>query len=322
MPSLTLTAGTLPSPGNPPPGCYASEQARFNAYVASIIATLSTTGSVYVQPTAPTIDSQGIWVQTDASPATVIKGLYAVAGGAWKPIDPSQLYVGFSDSSVTVNQVQISGTPAFPSSYAYTTGDVWIVKVNLANSGPPTLKVGSLAAVNITIAGVSAPANALLAGYTYIFSYNGTNFELLNPNPQTQISTAFQKLKTYTYSSIPAVNAGTSVSLGAHGLGAQPTFLDMYWLCVNTGDGSFAVGQRVPWAAVGGVYTTGGFSFNVPGAAAYPISDATNCYIIFGKLGGGDAFSAYNAVHLGEGGGNGSVNLTPANWNLVITAGL
>ena len=68
------------------------------------------------------------------------------------------------------------------SSFALVTGAIVGVKFSYDNTAAaPTLNVNSTGAKSIYYKGETAAAGLLKAGYVYLFQYNGTQYELLNP---------------------------------------------------------------------------------------------------------------------------------------------
>jgi len=189
--TASITANSLPSPGNPPPGCYVSEQARLNAYAAALAVTFTNLNNVQIviarDADAPAVSTDYLWLRTDATPPnpiSVIYGLYAAAGGNWVPVDRENFYTGVNDTSSTVNSFIVSA-PANPKNYAYKTGDVWLFKPAATNTGPSTFKVGSLASANIYKGGTTPLVSGdIQSGIWTLIMWDGTQWQLVS-SPQS-----------------------------------------------------------------------------------------------------------------------------------------
>lgn len=182
---ITLTLGQLAPPGNPPPGCYASEQARAAGFVAAITASfVQNNSTVVISPTAPAISQDYLWLSVvgpAGGPYTAINGLYASANGFWTPVARDQYYFTGNDLSGAANVYSVP-IPVYPLPYAYLKGDTFLFVPAHTNTGASTFQVGALVATNITVNGATLIPSQLLAGYSYLVQYNGVTFELINPN--------------------------------------------------------------------------------------------------------------------------------------------
>src|SRR3990167_6642466 len=80
---------------------------------------------------------------------------------------------------------------------AYTTGQIFYMKATNANTGASTVNVNSLGIKSIVKnQNTALQANNILANQIVILQYDGTNFELLNPIPETGTQTLTNKTIT------------------------------------------------------------------------------------------------------------------------------
>lgn len=103
---------------------------------------------------------------------------------------------------------------------AYTTGMVVFIKFTNANTGAATLNLNSLGAKSIThLDGTALVAGDIAAGMIGIFSYDGTNLQLLNPSSVTlsgvqtgsyTYAASTTAANTYTATLSPAITAYTT----------------------------------------------------------------------------------------------------------------
>jgi len=189
--TASITANSLPSPGNPPPGCYVSEQARLNAYAAALAVTFTNLNNAQIviakDADFPPVSTDYLVLRTDATPPnpiSVIYGLYAAAGGNWVPVDRQNFYTGVNDTSSTVNSFVVS-SPANPKNYTYKTGDVWLFKPAATNTGPSTFQVGSLASASIYKGGTTPLVGGdIQSGLWTLIMWDGTYWQLVS-SPQS-----------------------------------------------------------------------------------------------------------------------------------------
>jgi hypothetical protein len=185
--TASITANSLPSPGNPPPGCYVSEQARLNAYASALAVVFTNLNNAQIviakDADFPPVSTDYLVLRTDATPPnpiSVIYGLYAAAGGNWVPVDRQNFYTGVNDTSSTVNSFVVSA-PANPKNYTYKTGDVWLFKPAATNTGPSTFQVGSLASASIYKGGTTPLVGGdIQSGLWTLIMWDGTQFQLIS----------------------------------------------------------------------------------------------------------------------------------------------
>lgn len=182
MAEIELSPGTLP-----PPACYSTEQARFDAYVAAIVATVS--GGIQwqydqVQPTELDL----YWLRRDASgtygrPVEPLK--WSEDDGTWVRFK-SQL-VNTGSSGGVANAYTLTNTPAFTSPTAYRAGAVYIVTAAADNTGASTLNIDGLGAKPIVYTdGVTPVAQGdIKTGQQMVLIYDGTSFQLASTTANT-----------------------------------------------------------------------------------------------------------------------------------------
>lgn len=170
--TVTLTPQTLA-----PPACYATEQQRFNAYVAAILATA--TGDIQWQSSvAVPTDLTLYWLQIDGADRPQFALKYVPGDGAWIPWLTEPLY---KDDSGAANAYIANISPAFPTNAsAYIAGRIVTFKASADNTGPSTLKLNGLAAKTIKKQGgaVDLVAGDILAGQMVTCIYDGTNWQM------------------------------------------------------------------------------------------------------------------------------------------------
>lgn len=96
--------------------------------------------------------------------------------------DISNFYVHIPycvDTSPTANSIVAPFSPAITT---LTAGDPILVKMANSNTGPTTIRVNALPAVNVFTVGQALLPYDLLAGQIYLFIYDGTQFHLQTPN--------------------------------------------------------------------------------------------------------------------------------------------
>lgn len=234
MATINLSPGTLA-----PPACYETEQDRFDAYVAKIVATILG-GLQWEFLSAAPIDLQSYWLRklTDTRP----KGprQYVVADGRWVPWLEVPLLVD-SSAGVANAYTAVSGHNLLTAAI-HTTGRRVVFTAAATNTGASTLDLDGTGAVAIVRAG----ANALLAGdlvsgmlYEVIWnSAGGGRWELTTPVPP-YVATA----PTYPAALTGAIPAAGAVTTLPHGQAKKPEFVDARLVCTSADRGFSAADE-------------------------------------------------------------------------------
>lgn len=138
------------------------------AYVFVLSGTVNTSTSYVQTATVTTVGTDPIvWNQFGSDVNTLITAIQ------------NQAFIYANDTGAA-NAYVIAPSPAIT---AYVAGQRFDVKIGTNNSGASTLAVSGLAAKNIKLTDGTDPlASNIRAGGISSFEYDGTNFELLNPN--------------------------------------------------------------------------------------------------------------------------------------------
>lgn len=258
---ISLTPGTLPQPA-----CYASEQERFNAYVAAITATATGDIQWHSGSVAP-VDTTLYWLVLDVDDRPLQLRKYSADDASWIPV--LQDIVWCSDGGGTLGNYTVAPVPAFlTSASAYQYGRTYAFKVPHTNPGAATLNVNGLGSKNITKNGtVALAAGDLVVNQLVLVMYDGTQFQLLNQTANTTVPVASiiagtdrQFLRTNStpasawesayitpvgsYQSIPS--AGAAVTL-AHGLGVLPLTWTIGIICTaDDATPGYVAGDFIP----------------------------------------------------------------------------
>lgn len=262
---ITLTAGTLP-----PPACYASEQERFEAYVAAITATATGDIQWHSGSVAP-VDTTLYWLVLDVDDRPLEVRKYSTDDASWIPV--LQDVVWCSNGGGTLGNYTVAPVPAFlTSASAYQFGRIYAFKVPHTNTGAATLNVNGLGSKNITKNGtVALAAGDLVVNQLVLVMYDGTQFQLLNPTANTTVAVASivpgtdrQFLRTNStpatqwesgyitpvgsYQSVPS--AGAAVTL-AHGLGVLPLSWEIGIICTaDDATTGYVAGDFIPVGSI------------------------------------------------------------------------
>lgn len=262
---ITLTAGTLP-----PPACYASEQERFEAYVAAITATATGDIQWHSGSVAP-VDTTLYWLVLDVDDRPLEVRKYSTDDASWIPV--LQDVVWCSNGGGTLGNYTVAPVPAFlTSASAYQFGRIYAFKVPHTNTGAATLNVNGLGSKNITKNGtVALAAGDLVVNQLVLVMYDGTQFQLLNPTSNTTVAVAsivpgtdrqFHRTgpgpvsqwesgyitPVGSYQSVPS--AGAAVTL-AHGLGELPLTWEIGIICTaDDATTGYVAGDFIPVGSI------------------------------------------------------------------------
>lgn len=241
MPDIILTAGTLP-----PPTCYATEQDRFDAYVAAIVAAFSGGLQWETSTVAPT-DLTKYWLQTDANGRPVHIRKYSAADGKWDPI----LDIPYAADSVAGdgNAITLANTPSFNTSSAFLNGRKFMFIAPGTNSGPATLQVDGLAIKSIVKHGDTALEAGDIEDNDIIeVTYNSIldKFQMVSqPAPFTFTAEAVDAITGTGTTTVPGPGASSSIS---HSLGRIPKNCSVKMRCIDTQAG-YSVGAEADFLA-------------------------------------------------------------------------
>lgn len=202
-------------------------------------------------------DQDKVWLKVDGVGNPV--NFYWFNGGSWKEVNPPNVFWGIASNVGNAYTVSVSKPPT-----ALVTGQLFLFKVPLANTGAATLQVNAFGAFAFNGSGVALPSGTLVANAYIGAVWTGTTFELFGGgNPSINISQLVpganrQRIETDTgvptwrggwntieQATIPTVTAGAS-NIGNHLLGAVPSLVSAY-LEVKAGqtDQGYAAGDRI-----------------------------------------------------------------------------
>lgn len=236
MASIKLAPGTLS-----PPACYASEQERFEAFVAKIVATILG-GLQWETSSSVPVDLALYWLRRNSDTRPRGPRLYSAADGRWVPwlevpIIPDSsgggpnAYTVITGHNLTSAAVQITGRRV-----------LFVAAAN--NTSASTLSVDGGSAVSIVRHNASAlAADDIIEGTLCEVVYNaagGGRWELQTPVPPPSSTTP--TFKTITAAAPPA--AGASLDL-AHEGSKAPGFVDVRLVC-TVSDRGYEVDDELP----------------------------------------------------------------------------
>lgn len=138
MATVTLTPGELPQPA-----CYGSEQERFDAYVAAILASI-TDGIQWEASQVAPADVTLYWLRLDANNRPIEALQWSTADGAW--VRWLSGVINSSTSAGAGNAYTLANTPAL---LALRDQQVFVFRANHTNTGASTLNVDGLGALAI-----------------------------------------------------------------------------------------------------------------------------------------------------------------------------
>ena len=179
MADIQLTPGTLP-----PPACYDSEQARFDAYVAAIVATVTGGLQWEASQVAPT-DLTLYWLRLDSNNRPIEALQWSTADGQWVRWSAQLRNTGTSGG--VANAYTITNTPAMTAPTAYFTGAVYVVSAAANNTGASTLNIDGLGAKPIVYPDGVTPVGQgdIKTGQQMVLVYDGVSFQLVSTTANT-----------------------------------------------------------------------------------------------------------------------------------------
>lgn len=277
------------------------------------IVTDGVSGNVYTVPVAYT---SGASVAADVTAGNLLivfdivgatNAAVAAAGALLSPFDTNQ----FASSSSAANTYASTLSPA-PT--AYVRGmEVAIDFVN-ANTGAATINLNGLGAKTIQCNGNALAAGQIAAGMTASLRYDGTNFQLINPNITAVPFTHLQQLSGSGNFTIPAgITCIKVTAIGGGGGGGGGT-------ASNTAGGGGGGGAILAWVnnlvpgsviayvvgAGGTAGTSGGGTGGTGGSSTFALPTGTITAVggSGGVNGSGGASGAGGAGGTGGGGGS------------------
>jgi hypothetical protein len=207
-----LVAGVLP-----PPACYPSEQARYNAYIAAT--TVVITGGLQwtKTTTAAAADKTLYWLQTDNG------------GETGRPIEPLNWSTGdgvfyrwlsslgnTGTSGGAVNAYALTFTPTMTAAESYALGRLFVFKATTTNTGPCTLNVDGQGAIPILkLNGVPLAANDIYQNQMVVVICDGAGNFWLQSTPATLSIQPQTVYATSPLSALSVTNQDLSLSLPA-----------------------------------------------------------------------------------------------------------
>ena len=221
MAEIILTPGDLP-----PPACYPTEQDRFVAYVAAIIASISG-GIEWTSDTIAPADLTQYWSRLIGTrPQEPLQ--WSTDDGEWVRWASEVISTGASGG--IADAYTLTNTPAMTGPGITRPGQLWVMFAAAANTGPATLNVDGVGPLPIRLAdGVTALVAGNIVvnqGMLLMTGALGTHFILLNP---TAIA-AVPNLATITgeIATLPGVGTGTTVT---HGFATVPDVIQGMMVC-------------------------------------------------------------------------------------------
>lgn len=170
---------------------------------------------------------------------------YNYVGGSWVPVNPSHIW--YAGGTTGAADVYVASTVAtYPSVLTLTVGDVFLITINIENTGPSTLSMNSLAAAALTVGTTPLTAGQLEADSTYLVCWDGTRFRVLNPTVSVPASPV--SVSTSALLSLPAAGSTTTF---AHGFASVPTMYSADFVCVTNNNGYVTIPpDRIPFDSV------------------------------------------------------------------------
>lgn len=213
----------------------------------------------------------------------------------------------------TANAIVANISPAIAS---YTQGMTYRITINATNTGPTTVNLNGIGAVNVKLNdGRSTYAGAAQSGMAADLFFNGTNFLLLNPCPVAPTKQEYLS-GSGTFTTPPGA-LFLKVWGAAGGGGGQA--------CSNTSGGYGAVGSAGGNTTFGSITATGGAGGNAAGGVGGTSTGASSNWVggeggngmggpgasnvdYRGGEGGGSAWLGGGAGLSGGGGSSGATN--------------
>ena len=202
--------------------------------------------------------------------ANIPLGTFKITGlgagtAATDAVRMSQLQAGGTTFLTAAGTDTITAT-ASPALTAYATGNLFTFVVAVTNTGAVTLNIDGLGAKAVTRDGTTAlAANDLVATEVVIVGYDGTRFQVLNPNAATNyrvsgtlgvtgaatLSSTLAVTGAATFAADSAFNSTGAVQISSGNTAARPTGAAGKFR-FNTTTSEFEGYNGTAWASVGG----------------------------------------------------------------------
>lgn len=303
---ITLTPATLP-----PPACYPTEQARFNAYVASIL--VGVTGGIqWITQEAAPADETAYWLKTDGSGIPLGAYKWSTTAAAWVPwaYEPT-----FGTGAGSLNAFTSTNAPPIPAPALFIVGREISFISNQNITGPATLVVDGGPSHAIVKAG-TAPliTGDIVAGMMVRLQWDGINWQMQNPIYPSPSATG--NYFDTALQSVPTSDHGICGPF-AHLLAGKPQFVQ-WWLVCNTSPQSgtgpsgpvvlgYAVGDAVKLESCG----------NFSDTNSWPAQEADATYIqVGGYIWSSAPITVPQKSGSAAGGINGNWAINPSDWRL------
>ena len=197
--------------------------------------------------------------------ANIPLGTFKITGlgagtAATDAVRMSQLQAGGTTFLTAAGTDTITAT-ASPALTAYATGNLFTFVVAVTNTGAVTLNIDGLGAKAVTRDGTTAlAANDLVATEVVIVGYDGTRFQVLNPNAATnyRVSGTLGVTGVATFSADPLFNSTGAILVSKGNTAARPISptLASGMFRFNTTTSEFEGYNGTAWASVGGAAIT------------------------------------------------------------------
>lgn len=233
MSSIKLQPGTLS-----PPACYDSEQARFEAYVAKIVAT-SIGGLQWETQQGAPVDLGVYWLRSTSDGRARGPRAYNTVDGRWVPWMEGR-WVPDSSGGAANAYTATTGHNLLAGTIQRTGVKVLFVPV-ATNTGASTLNVDGTGAIAITRHGAAAlqpgdlPLNSIAE---VVFNASGPRWELATPVPPATATAVTYLALT---GAVPAAGAVTTLP---HGQFKAPEFMDAKLVC-TADDRGYSINDEV-----------------------------------------------------------------------------
>lgn len=310
MAEIILTPGDLP-----PPACYPTEQDRFDAYVAAIIATISGGIEWEASQVAPS-DLTMYWLRLDSNSRPVEALKWSTADGAWVRWKSETITTGISGGAA--DAYTLTNTPAMTSPTAMRPGQLYGMFSVAANTGASTLNIDGIGAFPIRLPDDSTPMvqGDIVTGQAMVLMVNqaGNAFLLVSPTSNNSVrgSISYSTPGSGNFTVPGGVFSLEAECVGGGGGGGFSAG------CKGGGGGGYAYkrltvtpGQVIPYVV--GAAGTGGTVYGTPNATSGGDTIFNATQIAYGGASGdsGGSGGAYTGADIGWNGQPGTCIIPP-----------